>query len=153
MFGNKTISEFPLMKRSRFKVIDKETSEIGDGKTNAPTEEEKRWLNILKSEAPEHEKLRRKLSVCYLAEVVSYNNDEVTIVYDGAQYTIKRPVNSLRIARAREQSPMAALEELNFQRCIVTGAVPIAKDFSGIDSDVIQLLGAVAENFFFIPYL
>jgi hypothetical protein len=153
MFGNKTITGFPLIARSRLKVVNFDSADIGDGTTTDPTEEELRWYKILKSEAPEHEKLRRKISVCSISDVVSYSNEEVTIIYDGVKYTLKRPVNSLRIARAREQSPMSALEELNFQRCIVTGAVPIAKDFSGIDSDVIQLLGAVAENFFFIPYL
>jgi hypothetical protein len=153
MFGNKTISGYPLITRSRLRAVNFESSVTGDGTTTDPTEEELRWYKILKSEAPEHEKLRRKISVCSIADVVSYSNDEVTIFYDEVKYTLKRPVNGLRIARAREQSPMSALEELNLQRCIVIGAEPIPKNFLGIDSDVIQLLGSVAENFFFIPYL
>ena len=30
---------------------------------------------------------------------------------------------------------------------------PIPKDFSGIDTEVIQLLASVSENFFFMPFL
>ena len=39
------------------------------------------------------EKLRKKIFVCYLADVVQYSPDAVTIAYDGKQYTIKKPTN------------------------------------------------------------
>ena len=129
-------------------TIDPESSEVGDGTTSAPTEEEKRWFEIMKSTVPELEKIRKKLSVCAISEVVSYDKNHVTFVYDGVNYTINKPVNSLKIARAREYSAMSALEELNAQRCITIGAVPIAKDFSGIDAEVIQLMAQVADKFF-----
>jgi hypothetical protein len=144
------MTEFPRVTRERLKEIGTDTA---DGLITAPTEEEKKWLDIIKSTAPEHEKLRKKLSVCALADVVSYSSDEVTISYDDKQYTIKKPANSLRIARAHEYSIIAALEELNGQRCIVSNGVPIAKDFTGIDVEVIQILATVAENFFFTPFL
>lgn len=145
--------DFPRIARSRLKTIDAESAETGDGKTTVPTEEEKAWLDIMKSTDPEREKLRKKLSVCALADVVDYNKESVTIDYDGTKYTIKKPANALRIARAREVSVMDALEELNSQRMIVVGAVPVPKDFSGIDVEVIRLLSTVAESFFFAPYL
>ena len=154
MFGREKITTgYPLITRARLKVVDADSTEIGDGTTAAPTEEEKNWFMLLKSNAPEHEKLRKKLSVCAFSDVVSYSAEAVTFIYDSINYTIRKPVNSLRIARAREHSIMAALEELNLQRCIVIGAVPIAKDFSEIDAEVIQLMSQVAENFFFTPYL
>lgn len=155
IFGNKQINEsdFPKISRSRLKIVDSESIEIGDGTTTAPTEEEKRWFSLLKSTVPEAEKLRKKISVCGFAEVVEYNKDRVTFSYDGVNYTINKPNNSLRIARCREYSIMSALEELNNQRCICVGMVPIPKDFSGIDAEVIQLLSQIAENFFFTPYL
>ncbi len=134
-------------------TIDPESSEVGDGTTSAPTEEEKRWFEIMKSTVPELEKIRKKLSVCAISEVVSYDKNHVTFVYDGVNYTVNKPVNSLKIARAREYSAMSALEELNAQRCITIGAVPIAKDFSGIDAEVIQLMSQVADKFFFMPFL
>lgn len=147
-------NEFPRISRARMlNTIDPESSEVGDGTTSAPTEEEKRWFEIMKSTVPELEKIRKKLSVCAISEVVSYDKNHVTFVYDGVNYTVNKPVNSLKIARAREYSAMSALEELNAQRCITIGAVPIAKDFSGIDAEVIQLMSQVADKFFFMPFL
>jgi sulfite reductase alpha subunit-like flavoprotein len=156
IFGNKQINDndFPRISRTRLlNIIDSESTEIGDGTTSAPTEEEKNWLTLLKSTAPEAEKLRKKLSVCAIAEIIEYNKDRVTFSYGGINYTINKPNNSLRIARCREYSIMSALEELNNQRCITVGAVPIAKDFSDVDADVIQLMSQISENFFFTPYL
>ena len=59
IFGNKQINEndFPKISRARLKIVDSESSEIGDGTTSAPTEEEKNWFTLLKSTAPEAEKL------------------------------------------------------------------------------------------------
>lgn len=157
MFDRKTeiekIIDFPRISRARLQVIDSESAEIGDGTTSAPTEEEKAWFKLMKSTAPEMEKIRKKISVCARAEIVEYTHDKVTFIYDKVNYTINKPNNSLRIARMREYSIMGALEELNLQRCITTNGIPIAKDFSGIDAEVIQILSSVAENFFFTPYL
>ena len=147
-------NEFPRISRARMlNTIDSESKEIGDGTTAAPTEEEKRWFDIMKSTVPELEKIRKKLSVCAISEVISYDKNQVTFVYDGVNYTINKPVNSLKIARAREYSAMSALEELNAQRCITVGMAPIAKDFSGVDAEVIQLMAQVADKFFFMPFL
>ena len=130
IFGDKKLIEndFPRISRTRLKVIDAESTEIGDGTTSAPTEEERRWFDLLKSTVPELEKVRKKLSVCAMAEIIDYDKNKVTFSYDGISYTINKPNNSLRIARCREYSLMSALEELNAQRCICVGAVPIAKD-------------------------
>lgn len=143
--------DFPKISRARLKVVDSESTDAGD--IPAPTEEERSWFKIIKSTAPELEKIRKKLSVCALAEIIEYDKNKVTFNYDGVNYTINKPNNSLKISRAREYSIIAALEELNMQRCITISAVPIPKDFSGIDADVIQLLAQVAENFFFMPFL
>ena len=149
MFDN----EFPRISRARLKIVDSESKETGDGTTTAPTEEEKKWFDLLKSSVPELEKLRKKISVCALAEIIDYDKSKVTFDYEGVKYTINKPNNSLRIARCREYSIMSALEELNNQRCICIGMVPIAKDFAGIDVEVIQLMANIAESFFFTPYL
>jgi hypothetical protein len=144
--------DYPKISRARLLVVDRD-AEIGDGTTAAPTEEEKNWFTILKSDAPEQEKIRKRLSVCGLAEVIEYDKDKVTFEYDKIKYTINKPNNSLRIARQREFSIMSALEELNSQRCITSNGVPIAKDFSGIDVEAIQIISEIAERFFFTPYL
>ena len=145
--------DFPRVSRARLFEIDKKSTVIGDGKTTDPTEEEMAWLNIMKLNTPDVERLKRKLAVCADAEVVEYAKDFVTILYDGIKYTMRKPTNGLRIARAREYRVMDALEELNNQHQILIGLAPLPKDFSGIDADVITILAKVAENFFFVPYL
>lgn len=145
--------EFPIITRERIQVVNSDSQVIGDGTNSDPTEQERAWIDIMKSDAPELAVRKKRLSVCAFADIVEYNNELVKFSYDGITYTIKKPVNSLNIARAREESVMDALEVLNIQRCILTGAVPIPKDFSGISVEVIQLLSKVAENFFFMPYL
>jgi len=145
--------EFPKITRKRIQIVNSDSQEIGDGSNSDPTEEEKAWIDIMKADAPELAVKKKRLSVCALADIVEYNNELVKLSYDGITYTIRKPVNSLNIARAREESIMDALEVLNMQRCILTGAVPIPKNFDGVPVEVIQLLAKVAENFFFMPYL
>ena len=56
-------NEFPRISRARMlNTIDPESSEVGDGTTSAPTEEEKRWFEIMKSTVPELEKIRKKIN-------------------------------------------------------------------------------------------
>ncbi|MDD5363617.1 MAG: hypothetical protein PHN88_15955 [Ignavibacteria bacterium] len=145
--------EFPRITRARLQIVNSDSKDIGDGSNSDPTEEERAWIDIMRSEAPELAVKKKRLSVCALADITEYNNELVKFSYDGTVYTIKKPVNSLQIARARETSVMDALEMLNIQRCILIGAVPIPKDFSGVSVEVIQILSKVAENFFFTPYL
>lgn len=145
--------EFPRISRTRLKVIDENIVEFGDGTTPSPTEEERAWIDIMKASDPERERLRKKISVCAISDVVEYNNDFVTIMYDGIKYTIKKPISGFRVAKAREVSVMDALDELNSQRQIFVGAVPLARDFSNVDAEVVHLLSRVAESFFFTPYL
>jgi len=145
--------EFPRISRARLKTIDTESKVIGDGSTNDPTEEEKAWLDILTSTAPELEVKKKKLSVCSFADVVEYDSSAVKVNYDGVTYTVKKPSNSLQIARMRERSVMDAFEALNAQHCVCIGAVPCSRDFSGVPVEAISLLASVAESFFFMPYL
>lgn len=145
--------EYPKITRARLHSVDADSKIVGDGSTPDPTEEEKAWLTIMTSTAPELETKKKKLSVCSLADIVEYDANAVKFSYDGAVYTIKKPTNSLQIARAYERSKIDALEALNAQLCIHAGALPIAKDFSNVPVEVVGLLASVAENFFFAPYL
>ena len=147
------MNEFPKITRARLKIINTDSTVIGDGSTDDPTEEEKQWLNIMTSDAPEMEVKKRKVSVCALADIVEYDSNSVKVLYDGVTYIVKKPTNSLQIARARERSIMAAFETLAAQFCVCVGAVPVKSDFSGVSVEVIQLLATVAERFFFTPFL
>ena len=145
--------EFPRITRARVKAIDIESKIVGDGTTNDPTEEEKAWIDIIASSAPELEVKKKKLYVCTIADIEEYDANGVKVKYDGVMYSIKKPANSLQIARARERSVMDALEALNAQHCVCIGAVPCSRDFAGVPVEAIGLLAQVAENFFFAPYL
>lgn len=145
--------EFPKITRARLKTINADSKTVGDGSTDDPTEEEKAWIDIMKSNAPEMETLKKKISVCALADVIEYDRNAVKFNYDGALYVVKKPTNSLQIARAYERSKIDALEVLNSQLCICKGSIPISKDFADIPVEVVGLLASVAENFFFAPYL
>jgi len=147
------MNEIPLISRERLKIINADSKEVGDGKNEHPTEAEHAWLELVRSTDVSREILRKRAAVCSLADVVRMSPESVTITYDGKEYTIEKPRNGFRIAQARERSIMAALAELNAQRCIKFGLVPINKDFENIDAALIKLLGDVAENFFFMPFL
>jgi len=147
------MSEIPHVTRERLKIINADSTEIGDGSDTRPTEKERAWLELIRSTDVSRDVMRKRAAVCALADVVSMTPERVTIAYDATEYALEKPINGFRIARAREVSIMAALEELNAQRCIKKGVVPINKDFANIDAAVIKLLGDVAENFFFTPFL
>ena len=147
------VATYPLVKRERLKVIDRDAPETGDGTTTAPTETERAWLEIMRATDSEREHIRKKIAVCALADVTDIQPDSVSIKYAGTVYTIKKPANGLRVAKAREVSATLALEELNSQRQIVIGAMPLEKDFRGVDADVVRLLTDVADSFFFTPYV
>ena len=145
--------DIPIISRERLKIINADSTEIGDGTDARPTEKEREWLELIRSTDVSRDVLRKRAAVCALADVVRMSPESVTITYDGKEYTIEKPRNGFRIAQARERSIMAALAELNAQRCIKYGLVPINKDFENIDAALIKLLGDVAENFFFTPFL
>lgn len=147
------VATYPLVTRERLKVIDRDTTETGDGTTNAPTETERAWLEIMRATDSERESIRKRIAVCSYADVTDIQRDSVSVKYDGTVYTIKKPANGLTVAKAREISATFALNELNNQRQIVIGAQPLEKDFRGVDADVIKMLTDVADSFFFTPYL
>lgn len=145
------VYEYPKMSRARMKTVNVDSQIIGDGTTDDPTEEERAWIDIMRSNAPELETRKKKLSVCATADIVEYDANAVKVLYDGTVYTIKKPTNSLQIARAYERGSMAAFEALAAQFCVCVGAAPT--ELSKLPVEVIRLLSVVAESFFFAPYL
>jgi hypothetical protein len=145
--------ELPKISQARLQIINSDSKVIGDGSTDDPTEEEKAWIDIIASTAPELDVKKKRVSVCAIADVVEYDTNAVKLKYDGILYTIKKPTNSLQIARARERSAMAAFETLAAQFCILVGGVPCKSDLSNLPVEAIILLSNVADRFFFTPYL
>ena len=145
--------ELPKISQKRIMVVDPDSKVIGDGTTSDPTEEERAYMDIMASNAPELDVKKKRVSVCAIADVVEYDTNAVKILYDGVTYTIKKPTNSLQIARAREWSKMGALEALASQLCIHVNNIPCKADFPGVSVEALILLMNVAERFFFMPYL
>ena len=147
------IPELPKITQARLQVINSDSKVIGDGTTDDPTEEEKAWIDIIASTAPELDIKKKRASTCAIADVVEYDTSAIKIRYDGTIYTIKKPSNSLQIARARERSAMAAFETLGAQFCVLVGGAPCKADLSNLPVEAIILLSNVADRFFFTPYL
>jgi hypothetical protein len=147
------VFELPKITQARLQIINSNSKVTGDGTTDDPTEEEKAWLDIIASNAPELDVKKKRVSVCAIADVVEYDTNAVKVRYDDIIYTIKKPTNSLQIARARERSAMAAFETLAAQFCVLVGAIPCKTDFTNLPVEAIILLSNVADRFFFTPYL
>jgi len=145
--------ELPKITQARLQIINSDSKIIGDGTTDDPTEEERAWIDIIASNAPELDVKKKRVSTCAIADVVEYSADAVKVRYDGVIYTIKKPTNSLQIARARERSAMAAFETLAAQFCVLVGGAPCKSDLSNLPVEAIILLSNVADRFFFTPYL
>lgn len=145
--------ELPKITQARLQVVNADSKIIGDGTTDDPTAEERAWIDLIASTAPELDVKKKRVSVCAIADVVDYDTNAVQIRYDGIVYTLKKPTNSLQIARARERSAMAAFETLAAQFCVLVGGVPCKSDFSNLPVEAIILLSNVADRFFFTPYL
>ena len=147
------VPELPKITQARLQVINADSKTVGDGTTDDPTEEEKAWIDIIASNAPELDVKKKRVSTCAIADVVEYDTNAIKIRYDGIIYTIKKPSNSLQIARARERSAMAAFETLAAQFCVLVGGAPCKSDLSNLPVEAIILLSNVADRFFFTPYL
>jgi len=145
--------ELPKITQARIQIINADSKTIGDGTTDDPTAEERAWLDLIASTAPELDVKKKRVSVCAIADVVEYDTNSVQVRYDGIIYTIKKPTNSLQIARARERSAMAAFETLAAQFCVLVNGIPCKTDFSNLPVEAIILLSNVADRFFFTPYL
>ena len=124
--------ELPKISQVRLQTINADSVIIGDGTTDDPTEEEKAGMDIIASKAPELDVKKKRVSVCAIADVVEYDTNAVKVRYDDIIYTVKKPTNSLQIARARERSVMAAFETLAAQFCVMVGGVPCKSDFSNL---------------------
>ena len=145
--------ELPKITQARLQIINSDSKVVGDGTTDDPTEEEKAWIDIIASNAPELDVKKKRVSVCAIADVVEYDTNAIKVRYDSIIYTIKKPSNSLQIARARERSVIAAFETLAAQFCILIGGAPCKSDLSNLPVEAIMLLSNVADRFFFMPYL
>ena len=140
-----------------FKITEEEIRAklSGDELTEAlsllPTDEEKQWMKIFQSTAPELARTQRKMGVCLDAEVTVLEDDMVKYKYADAEYEIKSPVNSFSILRAIEKDKSSAFEELSKQGCLKKEGKDV--DLKTEPFDALNLMFKIADKFFFQIYL
>lgn len=120
-----------------------------------PTEDEKLFMEVYKSTAPQLARLQRKMSVCLEVEVTEYDFDKVVFKYGKSDYMLLAPKNAYRICLAIDKGAIEALVEMAKQGClIIDGNIvsDILKD-GALQVDEMQILKSVADKFFFQTFM
>jgi len=126
-------------------------AELEEALSLLPTDEEKEWMKIFQSNAPELARIRRKMSVCLDAEIEVLEDNRIVYSYCGVPYEIKAPINSFKILRALESSKIDALEEMSRQACLKKDGKDIDLKSEPVDS--LKLMRLITDKFFFQIYL
>lgn len=116
-----------------------------------PTKEELEFKRIFESTAPELERLRRKISVCLLAEVTELTSEKVEYLFNDKTVTVLSPSNSYNVFEKLQESRLAALQEMVKQGCVKSNGVDV--DINKMAIDELGLLNLVVDRFFFQIYL
>lgn len=121
-----------------------------------PTENEKAFMEIHNSKAPQLARLQRKMSVCLEVEVLEYDHNFIVFEYAGNTYRMTNPRNAYRICQALENDDsLSGLWELAKQGCLqINDKVVTDLDKDEIlQVDEIMLLKKIASKFFFQPFM
>lgn len=120
-----------------------------------PTEEEKAFMEIYQSNAPQLVRLQRKMSVCLDVEVLELSDDKVSYEYGEKTFSIEEPKNAFRICSALEKSRLEAFSEMALQGCFFVGGTQVTnlKDTKEVATDEIMTALKVADKFFFQTFL
>lgn len=115
-----------------------------------PTDEEKQWMDIFNSEAPQLARIRRKMSVCIDAEITDLSEDAISWEYGGSKYRVESPNNAFRVCSALQRSALDAVAEMCRQKCVKMNARPVDITKPGVmPVDDMQLLVLIVSKFFF----
>lgn len=143
--------------KKNFDVTEKQLRENLEGKELEealellPTPEEREWMKIFQSNAPELARMRRKMSVCLDAEIKILEENHILYEYCKTEYEIKAPINSFKILKALESSKSDAFEEMAKQGCLKKDGKDIDLKIEPVDS--LKLMFIIADKFFFQIYL
>lgn len=118
-----------------------------------PTEDEKAFMEILRSNMPQLARLQRKMSVCLDVEVTELSDDRISFKYGEDSYTLTEPKNAYKICPAIEKSKLDALIEMNVQGCVLKNDEAVKDVRDGFRVDELRLLCDVASKFFFQTFL
>lgn len=120
-----------------------------------PTDDEKNFMQVFKSTAPQLARLQRKMSVCLDVEVLDYDFNCITFTYSGNIYEIQSCKNAYKICQALEKSTLEAVYELGKQGCIRINEKLIGdiKQDKTIEVDELMLIQKVTDKFFFQTFI
>lgn len=126
--------------------------ELEEGLKLLPTDEEKQWMKIFNSNAPELARIQRKMSVCLDADIDELEENKISFTYGNDKYEISGPSNSFNILKALENSKSDALSEMAKQGCIKeNGTVMFSLNKMSIDA--LNLIQKITDKFFFQSFL
>lgn len=123
-------------------------------KEKQPTEDERSFVEIMQSEMPQLERLKRKMSVCLDAEVSELDDGYVSYSYVNNKYTLREPTNAFKICAALDKGTLDAVSEMAEQGCILRNGEKIGGLRDGsVKTDELRLIERIATKFFFQTYL
>jgi len=142
-----------LFKTSEAEIREKLSGEeLEEGLKLLPTDEEREWMKIFTSNAPELARLQRKMSVCLDADIDELEENKISFTYGNDKYEISGPFNSFRVLKSLEDSKSDALLEMAKQGCIKklgTAIYTLDKE----PMDVLNLILKITNKFFFQSFL
>lgn len=126
--------------------------ELEEGLKLLPTEDEKDWMRIFNSNAPELARVQRKMSVCLDADIDEIEENKISFTYGNDKYEISGPFNSFKVLKTLEDSKSDALLEMAKQGCIKKSGVAIyILDKEPIDA--LNLILKITDKFFFQSFM
>lgn len=121
------------------------------------TPEEEEWYRIFNHDLKGLERYRRKISVCWLAEILELEDDRIVFEYSGDWFEILAPSNSYKVFAILDASDkkdyVGALKELSIQGRIKRNDKVINIEKDNLPIDELNILRDISTRFFFQSYL
>ncbi len=155
------ISQKSLLKKVWGDEIFKVEEKIKNAKTEEereklrellPTEEEKNWMDVFRSDASELLRIQSKMAVCFDVEVLEMSLDEISFLYSGEKYKIKSPEKVLSVYKKLEISTIDAVEEFIAQKTVEKNGDIISSISELKFIDEMKTISNVIKKFFFLIF-
>lgn len=119
-----------------------------------PTEEEREFMEIYRSNMPQLARLQRKMGVCLKVEVTEMEEDRLTFQYGRDTFTLLEPTNVYKMCQVLERGNLDAVGEMIAQGCVLKNGDPV-DSIRGekLKVDELRLILEVATQFFFQTFL
>ena len=145
-----------ISKKELFPKLEGLSDNQVDDKLKEPdyfTDDEKEFLRIIRSNAPELGPLQGKLSVCLEVEVETLEENLIVYSYRDDKVKILAPKNPYKTVMALEDGLTPATAEICRQGCVsINDRIISAKEFEKVEVDKLSLIVKIANKFFFQVY-